>query len=81
MEIKPLKNKVLVERLEAVKTTSSGIILARSNEPEYAKILAIGEEVVDVSVGDKVLLDWNAAVKIQDKYVIPVTSIVFIYGE
>lgn len=81
MEIKPLKNRVLVERIEANKTTSSGIILARSDEPEYAKILALGDEVEDVSVGDVVLLDWNAAVKIEDKYVVPVTSIVFIYGE
>lgn len=81
MQIKPLKDKVLVERIEAIKTTSSGIILARSEEPEYAKILAVGDEVDEVSVGDKVLLDWNAAVKIQDKYVVPITSIVFIYGE
>ena len=81
MNIIPLKNKVLVERVEQTKTTASGIILRRTEEPDRAKILAIGPEVEDVSVGDIVLLDWNAAMKIEDKYVAPVTSIVLIYGE
>jgi co-chaperonin GroES (HSP10) len=81
MNIIPLKNKVVIERVEQTKTTASGIILQRTEEPDRAKILAIGPEVEDVSVGDVVLLDWNAAMKIEDKYVAPVTSIVFIYGE
>ena len=81
MNIIPLKNKVVIERVEQTKTTTSGIILQRTDEPDRAKILAIGPEVEDVSVGDVVLLDWNAAMKIEDKYVAPVTSIVFIYGE
>jgi co-chaperonin GroES (HSP10) len=81
MNIIPLKNKVVIERVEQTKTTASGIILQRTDEPDRAKILAIGPEVEDVSVGDVVLLDWNAAMKIEDKYVAPVTSIVFIYGE
>ena len=81
MNIIPLKNKVVIERVEQTKTTSSGIILQRTEEPDRAKILAIGPEVEDVSVGDVVLLDWNAAMKIEDKYVAPVTSIVLIYGE
>jgi co-chaperonin GroES (HSP10) len=81
MNIIPLKNKVVIERVEQTKTTTSGIILQRTEEPDRAKILAIGPEVEDVSVGDVVLLDWNAAMKIEDKYVAPVTSIVFIYGE
>jgi co-chaperonin GroES (HSP10) len=81
MNIIPLKNKVVIERVEQTKTTASGIILQRTDEPDRAKILAIGPEVEDVSVGDVVLLDWNAAMKIEDKYVAPVTSVVFIYGE
>jgi co-chaperonin GroES (HSP10) len=81
MNIIPLKNKVVIERIESVKKTSSGIILQRSDEPDTAKILAIGPEVEDVAVGDVVLLDWNAAIKIEDKYIAPLTSIVLIYGE
>jgi co-chaperonin GroES (HSP10) len=81
MNIVPLKNKVVVERLENNNTTLSGIILSSSGEPDRAKILSVGPDVDDVSVGDVVLLDWNAAVPIENKYVVPVTNIVFIYGE
>ena len=81
MNIVPLKNKVVVERLENVNATASGIILTSSPEPDKAKILSIGPDVEDVSVGDVVLLDWNAAVPIDNKYVVPATSIVFIYGD
>ncbi len=69
-------------KVEAIEVSAGGgFILQRTEEPDRAKILAIGPEVEDVSVGDVVLLDWNAAMKIEDKYVAPVTSIVFIYGE
>lgn len=81
MNLKPLHNKVIVERIEGVKTTSSGIVLQRTEEPDRAKILSVGPDVDEVSVNDIVLVDWNAATKMQDKYVLPVTSIVFIYGE
>jgi co-chaperonin GroES (HSP10) len=81
MNILPLKNKVLVERLENINTTSSGIILSSSQEPDRAKILAVGPDADGVSVGDVVLLDWNAAMPIDNKYVVPSTSIVLIYGE
>ena len=81
MNIKPLKNKVVVERLENLKTTASGIILRSSSEPDKAKVLAVGPDVEDISVGDVVLLDWNAAVPIDNKYVVSATSIVLIYGE
>jgi len=81
MNILPLKNKVLVERLENINTTSSGIILSPSQEPDKAKILAVGPDADGVSVGDVVLLDWNAAMPIDNKYVVPSTSIVLIYGE
>jgi co-chaperonin GroES (HSP10) len=81
MNIKPLQNKVLIERLESVKETASGIILKSSEEPDRAKVLAIGPDVTEVEVGDIVLLNWNAAVKSGDNYVISIDHVVFIYGE
>ncbi len=53
---KKVTDKVVIERVEQTKTTTSGIILQRTEEPDRAKILAIGPEVEDVSVGDVVLL-------------------------
>lgn len=81
MNLVPLHNKVIVERIEGLKTTSSGIVLQKTEEPDRAKVIAVGTDADEVSVGDIVLVDWNAATKMQDKYVLPVTSIVFIYGE
>ncbi len=81
MEIRPLHDKIVIERLENKNTTESGIILQRSSEPDRAKVIAIGPEADEVSIGDVVLVDWNAATKIHDYYVISIKSVVFIYEE
>jgi co-chaperonin GroES (HSP10) len=77
----PLHNKVIVERIPGETVTSSGIVLQRSNEVDRAKVIAIGPQVDEVSVGDIVLLDWNKAVKAGDNYILTVDNIVLIYGE
>jgi co-chaperonin GroES (HSP10) len=81
MNIKPLGNRIVVERVEGSKQTDSGIILKSSNEPDKAKVISIGPDVNEVEVGDTVLLNWNAAVKSSDYYVITIDHVVFIYGE
>lgn len=77
----PLHNKVIIERIPGQTTTASGIVLNYSNEPDRAKVISIGPQVDEVSVGDVVLLDWNKAVKAGDNYVLTVDNIVLIYGE
>lgn len=80
MNLKPLHNKVVIERIESSTMSSGGIIINRSGEPDRARVLAVGPDVDEVSVGDIVLLDWNKAVTSEDCYVITVDNIVFIYG-
>jgi co-chaperonin GroES (HSP10) len=77
----PLHNKVIVERIPGETVTSSGIVLQRSDEVDKAKVLAIGPQVDEVSVGDIVLIDWNKAVKAGDNFILTVDNIVLIYGE
>jgi chaperonin GroES len=80
--MKPLHNKVLVERIAGETTTNSGIVLKSSSEPDRAKVLAVGPEAKEVFVGDVVLLDWNAAQKASgETYVIKEDFIVFVYEE
>ena len=79
--MQPLQNKVIVQRVENQAVSSGGIILNKSEEPDRAKVIAIGPDVDEVSVDDVVLLDWNKAVKAGDFHVITVDNIVFIYGE
>ncbi len=45
MKIKPLGDKILVQRLEAETKTSSGIFLPESakEKPQQAKVIAVGE--------------------------------------
>jgi co-chaperonin GroES (HSP10) len=81
MNIKPLANKIVIKRIEGSKQTESGIILQRTDEPDRAEVMAIGPDVDEVQVGDIVLLNWNAAIKTGDYYVIVIDQVVFIYGE
>lgn len=81
MNIKPLHDKVLIERIENVKQTSSGIILKNSEEPDRAKVLAIGPDVTEVQVGDVVQPDWGKAAKVQEYFVVKIEDIAYIYGD
>jgi chaperonin GroES len=82
MNLKPLADKVVVERIEGIKTTASGIVLKTTEEPDRARVLAVGPDATELNVGDIVCLNWNAAVKTSDEvYVISEEHIVFVYGE
>ena len=57
MNFQPLGKRVLVERLEDVKTTASGIIIPDNakEKPLSGKVVAVSSEVEGVSVGDSVV--------------------------
>ncbi|WP_122873702.1 co-chaperone GroES [Campylobacter showae] len=57
MNFQPLGKRVLVERLEDIKTTASGIIIPDNakEKPLSGKVLAVSSEVEGVSVGDSVV--------------------------
>ena len=79
MIIKPLHDKVLIERLDSIKETASGIILKHSEEPDRAKVIEIGPEVTEVQVGDVVQPDWGKATKVQDYFIVKIEDIAYIY--
>jgi co-chaperonin GroES (HSP10) len=82
MNFKPLFDKVIVERVAGSHETAGGIILRSTQEPDRAKILAIGPDVTEVAVGEVVLLNWNAAIKVQgEMYSTKVENIIFVYEE
>ena len=62
--MRPLKDNVIVERIEKENVTSSCILLKSSDEADKAKVTAIGPDVVDVNVDDVLLINWNKAKKI-----------------
>ena len=80
--MRPLHNKVLIERIPAEKVSAGGIVLQRTDAPDKAKILAIGPDVKEVTIGEVALVNWNAATKTNgEEYVIPEDHIIFIYEE
>jgi co-chaperonin GroES (HSP10) len=81
--IKPLGDKIAVKRIAAIKTTTGGIILQSTQEPDRAEVVALGPLVTEVEVGDQVLLNWNGAIKTgeEDMFVIAIEHVVFIYGD
>ena len=62
MNIRPLKNNIIVEKVESTRTTASGIALISNNgEPDKAKVVAIGNDVEGINVDDLLLVNWNKA--------------------
>jgi len=66
MKIRPLHDRVIVKRLEEVRTTASGIVIpdTATEKPDQGEVIAVGPgkkddngKVIslDVKVGDKVL--------------------------
>jgi chaperonin GroES len=57
MKIQPLADRIVLEQLEQLEQTKSGIILPDSaqEKPKMAKVLEVGKEVKEVAAGDTVL--------------------------
>ena len=83
MNIRPLHDRVIVKRVEAERTTASGIVIPDSagEKPDQGEVLAIGpgkrddngkQITLDVKVGDRVLFGKYAgqAVKVDGQEVL-----------
>ena len=75
MNIKPLGDRVVIKMVETEETTKSGIVLpgTAKEKPQYAEVVAVGpggvvdgkEIVMEVKVGDKVLLSKYAGTEVK----------------
>ncbi len=56
-KLKPLGDKLIIERVEAVAKTAGGIVIpdTAKEKPEQGKVVAVGKDVKEVKQGDKVL--------------------------
>ncbi|MDT8445322.1 MAG: co-chaperone GroES [bacterium] len=75
MQIRPLHDRVIVKRKEAVTTTASGIIIpdTAKEKPQEGEVIAVGKGVrkddgsfaaLDVKAGDKILFGKYAGTEI-----------------
>lgn len=62
MPIKPLADRVVAVKEEALTKTASGILLGQAKEkPNYATVESVGPDVKTVKKGDKILFrDYSA---------------------
>ncbi len=76
MKVKPLHDKVLIQRLDLEETTAGGIIIpdAAQEKPKEGKVVAIGKGIMlpdgtikplDVKKGDKVLFGQYGGAEIR----------------
>ncbi|MBR5505149.1 MAG: co-chaperone GroES [Clostridia bacterium] len=75
MTIKPLADRVVIQMTESEETTKSGIVLPGSaqEKPQVAVVTAVGpggvvdgkEIVMEVKLGDKVLISQYAGTKVK----------------
>ncbi|MCX0399810.1 co-chaperone GroES [Clostridium perfringens] len=75
MSIKPLGDRVVIKRLEAEKTTKSGIIVTGTakERPQEAEVVAVGPGAIvdgkrtemEVKIGDKVLYSKYAGTEVK----------------
>lgn len=76
MKIKPLGDRVVLERVEAEEKTASGIILtgAAKEAPQFAVVVAVGPGVdTKIQLGDKVIYSKYEGTEVklgEDAYII-----------
>lgn len=83
MKIRPLHDRVVIKRIEAERTTASGIVIPDSagEKPDQGEVIAVGNgkiledgsvRALDVKVGDRVLFGKYAgqSVKIDGQEVL-----------
>lgn len=67
MNIKPLGDRVVIKRVEAVEKTKSGIVLPgqAKEQPQIAEVLAVANDEMDVKIGDRVIFSKFSGTEIK----------------
>ena len=66
--IQPLADYVVVQQEEAASKTASGLYLPEQaqEKPKTAKVVAVGKEVKEVKVGDRVVYGGYSNIEVKD---------------
>jgi chaperonin GroES len=67
LNIKPLGDRVVIKRVEAVEKTKSGIVLPgqAKEQPQIAEVLAVANDEMDVKIGDRVIFSKFSGTEIK----------------
>ena len=66
-KLKPLADKIVVERVEAVAKTAGGIVIpdTAKEKPEQGKVISVGKDVKEVKQDDEVLFGKYATTEVK----------------
>lgn len=66
-KLKPLGDKLVVERVAAVSKTAGGIVIpdTAKEKPEQGRVIAVGKDVKEVKQGDEVLFGKYATTEVK----------------
>lgn len=67
MSVRPLKDRVLLQRQEAPEKTPGGLFIPENakEKPTYAKVISVGREATDVKKDDVVLISKYAGSEVK----------------
>ncbi|NYV27219.1 co-chaperone GroES [Streptobacillus felis] len=87
MEIKPLGNRILIEKVKTEKKTRSGLILSENVEAEnnFAKVIEVSEKIEkNIQIGQYILVDLDKAMEVRYdgliRYIINVEDVYAVIG-
>lgn len=69
MIIKPLGERILIQEVKQEEVTKSGIVLpgtASKEKPIIGEVLAVGNDVSEVKVGEKVIYEKYTGTEVKD---------------
>ncbi len=68
MNIKPIGRRILVEETKTQEKRSSGLIIPGNSDDKdikYAMVLAIGTDISEISIGDKIIFKKNSGISME----------------
>jgi len=66
MSIKPLADRVVAKKEDALEKTASGILLGEAKEkPNYATVVSVGPDVKTVKKGERILFREYSATEVK----------------
>lgn len=75
MNIKPMGERVLLEKIEKEKKSKIILVDEINNNIQYFKILALGQNIEKIKINDIIIADIEKCIKIEDKYIVDFTDI------
>ena len=77
--MRAIGKNIIVSKEKPESTTAGGIIFTDNSRATLAQVIAVGDEVTSVAVGDQLIINWSQAnpVKLSDEtnYIVSIDQV------